>query len=158
MKLVVVNDKMQNDFHYFLTEKQGVNFHPDFKPELNPKQMLDLGIFGGKYMTDCINEFPKNWFENAILSKKNKNVNLNYFKIDASMPLSHWQEKGWIYDDDPRGWFQWYCRYFMGRRLAVEDLRQIVKKVIYLVEKNKDKLYYIGLMTQERFNQVTKLV
>ena len=125
MKLVVVNDKMQKDFFYFLSEKEGENFQPDFKPELTPKEMLDLGIFGGKYMTDCINEFPKNWFENAILSKKNKNVNLNYFKIDASMPLSHWKEKGWIYEDDPRGWFQWYCRYFLGRRIVEEDLRQI---------------------------------
>ena len=125
MNLVVVNDKMQKNFFYFLSEKEGENFHPDFKPELSPKEMLDLGIFGGKYMTDCINEFPKNWFENVVLSNKNKDINLNYFKIDASMPLSHWQEKGWIFDEDPRGWFQWYCRYFFGRRLPEEDLRQI---------------------------------
>ena len=72
MKLIVVNDKMQKNFFYFLSEKEGKNFHPDFMPELNPKEMLDLGIFGGKYMTDCINEFPKSWFENAVLSKENK--------------------------------------------------------------------------------------
>ena len=125
MKLIVVNDKMQKNFSYFLSEEMGKNFHSDFKPELEPKEMLELGIFGGKYMNDCINEFPKYWFENAILSSKNKDPDLNYFKIDASMPLSHWKNKGWIYDDDPRGWFQWYCRYFMGRRLVDEDIRQI---------------------------------
>ena len=125
MKLVFVNDKMQKDFFYFLSEKEGENFHPDFKPELSPEEMLELGIFGGKYMTDCINEFPKKWFENAVLSKDIKDASLNYFKIDASMPLSHWKEKGWIFEDDPRGWFQWYCRYFLGRRLVQEDLRQI---------------------------------
>ena len=125
MKLVVVNDKMQKNFFYFLSEKEGENFHPDFKPELNPKEMLDLGIFGGKYMTDCINEFPDSWFDNAVLSEHKKDPNLNLFKIDASMPLSHWQEKGWIFEDDPRGWFQWYCRYFIGRRLVDEDIRQI---------------------------------
>ena len=125
MKLIFVNDKMQKDFFYFLSEKEGKNFHPDFKPELSPKELLELGVFGGKYMTDCINEFPENWFENAVLSKDIKDASLNYFKIDASMPLSHWKEKGWIFEDDPRGWFQWYCRYFLGRRLVQEDLRQI---------------------------------
>ena len=125
MKLIVVNDKMQENFFYFLTEEIGKNFHSDFKPELEPKEMLELGIFGGKYMNDCYNEFPDSWFENAVLSEHKKDFNLNFFKIDASMPLSHWKNKGWIYDDDPRGWFQWYCRYFMGRRLVVEDIRQI---------------------------------
>ena len=125
MKLIVVNDKMQENFIYFLSEEMGENFHPDFHPELEPREMLELGIFGGKYMNDCFNEFPNNWFENAILSEHKKDSNLNFFKIDASMPLSHWKTKGWIYDDDPRGWFQWYCRYFIGRRTTIEDQRQI---------------------------------
>ena len=125
MKLIVVNDKMQENFSYSLSEEMGKNFHFDFKPELEPKEMLALGIFGGKYMNDCFNEFPDNWFENAILSEHKKDSNLNFYKIDASMPLSHWKSKGWIHEDDPRGWFQWYCRYFMGRRLADEDIRQI---------------------------------
>ncbi len=92
MKLIVVNDKMQENFFYFLTEEIGKNFHSDFKPELEPKKMLELGIFGGKYMNDCFSEFPDNWFENAILSNNKKDPNLNFFKIDASMPLSHWEE------------------------------------------------------------------
>ncbi|MCX7881525.1 MAG: hypothetical protein N2482_03410 [Patescibacteria group bacterium] len=123
-KLIIVNDKMQKNYRYFLTEPEGKNFHPDFKPELTPKQMLEMGVFGGKYMTDCQKEFPKNWFLKAKLSPKKRNPDLNYFKIDASQPLSFWQKKGWIHPDDPRGWFQWYCRYFVGRRHS-DDLRQI---------------------------------
>ena len=84
-----------------------------------------MGIFGGKYMTDCKNEFPKSWFEKAKLSPSGKNIKINYYQVDASLPLSEWVKKGWIHKDDPRGWFQWYCRYFMGRRIEDEDLRQI---------------------------------
>jgi len=123
-KVIVVNDKMQKNYRYYLTEPIGSNFDPDFKPELTPQQMLELGVFGGKYMTDCINEFPKKWFVNAKLSKEQHNPDLNYFKLDASQPLSIWRDKGWIHSDDPRGWFQWYCRYYMGRR-QIDDERQI---------------------------------
>jgi len=124
-KKIVVNDKMQKGYIYYLTEPAGKNFAPDFKPQLTPKKMLALGVFGGKYMTDCKNELPKNWFKKAKLSPQKKDPTLNFFKVDASMPLSHWQKKGWIYKEDPRGWFQWYCRYFMGRRLPEKDEWQI---------------------------------
>ena len=125
LKKIVVNDKMQQDYTYILQEPIGENFDIDFKPELTPKEMLALGVFGGKYMTDCINEFPSDWFLNAKLSPTKKNIKLNFYKVDASLPLHHWQQKGWIFNEDPRGWFQWYCRYFMGRRLPDEDDRQI---------------------------------
>lgn len=124
-KKVVVNDQMQSGYVYYLTEPVGKNFHPEFSPHLTPKEMLELGVFGGKYMTDCKDEFPDHWFENAKLSPKKKDPDLNFFGVDASMPLSHWQKKGWIYKDDPRGWFQWYCRYYFGRRIPEEDDRQI---------------------------------
>ncbi|HPJ21414.1 MAG TPA: hypothetical protein PLP30_12720 [Clostridia bacterium] len=117
-------DNMQEGF-YYLTEPMGENFHPDFKPQLTPKEMLELGVFGGKYMTDCKDEFPADWFSNAKLSPSGKDINLNYFKVDASLPLKEWKEKGWIHPADPRGWFQWYCRYYYGRRMPDEDLRQI---------------------------------
>ncbi len=115
---------MQKNFVYYLTEPIGKNFHPDFKPELTPKQMLELGVFGGKYMTDCQKEFPKSWFTKAKLSSKKHDPKLNYFGVNASMPLSYWVKKDWIYHEDPRGWFQWYCRYYMGRRCP-DDERQI---------------------------------
>jgi hypothetical protein len=122
---ITVNDKIQKGYTYYLSQSEGKNFSPDFKPELTPKQMLELGVFGGKYMTDCKNEFPKDWYKNAKLSPEKANPSINYFGVNASMPLSHWEEKGWIYHEDPRGWFQWYARYYMGRRLPVEDERQI---------------------------------
>ena len=123
-KKVIVNDLMQQGYEYYLTEPVGRNFPITFKPQLKPKQMLELGIFGGKYMTDCRDEFPESWFERAKLSPERRNPDLNYFQIDASKPLSYWQEKGWIWPNDPRGWFQWYCRYYMGRRCE-DDERQI---------------------------------
>jgi len=115
---------MQTNYVYLLTEPLGKNFHPDFKPELTPKEMLELGVFGGKYMTDCTSEFPQDWFINAKLCHERHVPELNYFGVNASKPLSYWREKGWIHTDDPRGWFQWYCRYYMGRRCS-DDHRQI---------------------------------
>jgi hypothetical protein len=123
-KTVVVNDKMQRNYRYRLVEPAGRNFDPGFEPDLSPKEMLALGVFGGKYMTDCRREFPKSWFARAKLSPEGKDAALNYFAVDASKPLSYWRKKGWIHPDDPRGWFQWYCRYYMGRRLE-DDARQI---------------------------------
>lgn len=123
-KKIVVNDLMQKNFIYYLTEPIGKNFDPDFKPEITPKEMLTLGVFGGKYMTDCKNEFPEDWFGNAKLCHEKHDPNLNYFKVNASQPLSVWRKKGWINEDDPRGWFQWYCRYYMGRR-TLDDERQV---------------------------------
>lgn len=96
----------------------------EFKPELTPKEMLELGVFGGKYMSDKPSEFPADWFTNAKLSSDKHDPKLNYFGVNASQPLSVWRDKGWIHPDDPRGWFQWYCRYFMGRRHP-DDERQI---------------------------------
>ena len=121
---VHVDDLMQQGYVYYLTEPVGGNFHPEFKPELTPMELLEMGIFGGKYMTDCANEFPASWFKSAKLSPHRRNAKLNYFGVNASQPLSVWRRNGWIYHEDPRGWFQWYCRYFMGRRCPDDD-RQI---------------------------------
>lgn len=125
MKKIVVNDLMQTNYHYELVEPTGKNFHPDFNPDLTPKQMLELGVFGGKYMTDCQKEFPKEWFEKAKLCHEFHDAKLNFFKVNASQPLKVWQRNGWIFEEDPRGWFQWYCRYFMGRRIPKVDDKQI---------------------------------
>lgn len=123
---VRVNDTMQRGYEYVRTEPEGENFHPDFRPDLTPEQMLSLGVFCGKYMRDCVAEFPASWFANAKFANGDKaDCSLNYFGVTASQPLSVWQSKGWIYKDDPRGWFQWYCRYYMGRRIPGEDERQI---------------------------------
>ncbi|WDR03897.1 hypothetical protein PSQ19_07660 [Devosia algicola] len=124
-RIVIANDKMQTDYRYTLVAPVGHDFDVDFQPELTPKQMLELGVFCGKYITDCRNEFPKSWFTNALLSPAGRDCSLNYYGVDASQPLATWRNRGWIHPDDPRGWFQWYCRYFIGRRLPDEDARQI---------------------------------
>jgi hypothetical protein len=132
---------MQKNYCYTLTEKPHKNFDLRFKPELTPKQMLRLGIFGGKYMTDCGKEFPKDWFAKAKLCPEKHDAELNYFKVNASQPLSVWRKKGWIFPEDLRGWFQWYCRYYQGRRIPIEDDRQIkrwlaIKRHITQIRKN----------------------
>jgi hypothetical protein len=123
VKRVVVNDSLQG-YTYTLVELEGENFDPGFKPELTPQQMFELGVFGGDYFHDELDEFPKRWLTKAKLSIEH-DPSLNYFKIHASQSLQEWQRKGWIYEEDPRGWFQWYCRYYMGRRIPTEDQRQI---------------------------------
>ena len=124
-KIVTVNDRMQRGYRYAVSAPTGRNFDPDFQPQLTPAEMLRLGVFGGKYMTDCLKEFPASWFAKAKLAPRHRDPALNYFGVDASQPLSEWRRKGWLHPDDPRGWFQWYCRYYMGRRLVDEDQRQI---------------------------------
>lgn len=139
-KKIIVNDIMQQGYEYTLTEPKGKNFAPDFSPELTPSQMLKLGVFGGKYMTDCRDEFPEFWYKDAKLSPEKHDPELNFFKVNASQKLSYWVEKGWIYEEDPRGWFQWYCRYYMGRRCP-DDERQIkrwkaIKRHLAQIKKN----------------------
>jgi hypothetical protein len=115
---------MQRGYTYELHEPTGKNFDEGFEPDLTPKQMLELGVFGGKYLNDCRDEFPASWFTKAKLSPERKNPKLNFFGVDASQSLKEWRKQGWIYPDDPRGWFQWYCRYYLGRR-SLDDERQI---------------------------------
>jgi hypothetical protein len=143
MKYIHITDKFQNDYTYQRSEPIGDNFDSQFQPELTPKEMLQLGVFGGKYLNDCQAEFPDDWFDDAKLSATQKDITQNYFSVDASQPLSIWQQKGWIHPQDPRGWFQWYCRYYMGRRTE-DDVRQIkrwkaFKRHASAVRKNCEK-------------------
>jgi hypothetical protein len=120
---ITVNDKMQQGYSYERVAPAGQDFLDSFNPHFSPKEMLELGVFEGKYLNDCQQEFPSDWFVNAKLSDR-PDVELNYFGIKSRQPLSVWRQKGWIYGPDPRGWFQWYCRYFMGRRIPeIDDLQ-----------------------------------
>lgn len=124
---ITVSDTMQKGYRYELVAAPGRQFDPAFAPDLTPAQMLRLGVFGGVYMRDCRREFPASWFAGAKLQQegiRTQDAQLNFFKVGASQPLSVWRAKGWIHPDDPRGWFQWYCRYYMGRRHP-DDARQI---------------------------------
>jgi hypothetical protein len=121
---VVVNDKMQSGYRYTVSQPVSGNFADDFTPAKTPLEMLEMGVFEGRYINDCTDEFPADWFRNAKTSTV-PDANLNYFGVKSRQPLSVWRRKGWIYGPDPRGWFQWYCRYYMGRRLEDIDRIQI---------------------------------
>ena len=121
---VSVNDRMQQNYAYLINANFGESFPQDFQPFYTPQEMLKMGIFEGKYCNDCRQEFPKTWFYEAKISDK-PDPSINYFGIKSRQPLGIWQEKGWIIGPDPRGWFQWYCRYYLGRRMPEIDAKQI---------------------------------
>lgn len=121
---VVVNDRMQRDYRYEIAAPPGRDFAPGFEPHFTPREMLELGVFEGKYCNDCRDELPEDWFAKANVSER-PDVSLNRFGIKSRQPLSVWRQKGWIIGPDPRGWFQWYCRYYLGRRLPEVDEKQI---------------------------------
>ncbi len=123
-KLITVDDKMQQNYRYELAAPAGRKFAEGFHPKFSPKEMLALGVFEGKYCNDCIDEFPKSWFAKAKTSDV-ADPALNYFSVKSRQPLSVWRQKGWIMGPDPRGWFQWYCRYYLGRRHDEIDAAQI---------------------------------
>lgn len=126
MKSVRVDEAYQKGYAYTLVCPPGKDFQEGFEPDLTPAQMLALGIFGGDYFQETPREFPADWFKGVRFSGTGKaDPGINFFKVNASQPLSAWQKKGWIYFEDPKGWFLWYCRYYMGRRIPEEDARQI---------------------------------
>ena len=120
-----------------------LDFYKIFKPELTPKKMLELGVFGGSYFGKNIKEYPKSWFINAKLSKS-FDVEKNRFKVKAGLTRKEWLEKGWIFKENPLGWFQWYCRFKNGRRLRRIDEIQIkrwkaFKRHVTAIKKNCDQ-------------------
>ena len=116
------------------------NIYKIFKPELSPKKMLELGVFGGSYFGLKIKEYPKSWFKNAKISI-DFDVNLNHFRVKSGLTKKQWLEKGWIFKEDPLGWFQWYCRFSMGRRILHIDKIQIkrwknFRRHVFAIKKN----------------------
>tara|TARA_B100000029_G_scaffold458033_1_gene487159 strand:+ start:23 stop:529 length:507 start_codon:yes stop_codon:yes gene_type:complete len=119
-----VHDRMQSGYRYELVAPVGKDFTEFFQPYYSPKEMLEMGVFEGKYCNDCTEELPREWFQDAKISDI-PDPKLNFFGIKSRQPLSVWRQKGWIYGPDPRGWFQWYCRFYLGRRLPDIDTIQI---------------------------------
>lgn len=123
-QIIIVNDRMQSGYSYRIEAAEGCDFAPDFQPFYSPATMLRMGVFEGRYCNDCRDEFPAAWFDRARISSR-PDPALNFFGVKSRQPLSVWRDKGWIYGPDPRGWFQWYCRYYLGRRLPTTDRIQI---------------------------------
>ena len=126
-----------------LEEKKDLDFYKTFKPQLSPKMMLELGVFGGAYFGLKINEYPKSWFKKAKLSK-NFDVEKNHFRVKAGLTRKEWMDKGWIFKEDPLGWFQWYCRFCNGRRIPKIDEIQIKRwknftRHVKAIKKNCDE-------------------
>ena len=116
------------------------NIYKIFKPEFSPKKMLELGVFGGSYFGLNIKEYPSAWFKKAKISKK-FDVNNNRFRVAAGLSRKEWINKGWIFKEDPLGWFQWYCRFKNGRRIPRIDEIQIkrwkaFKRHVAAIKKN----------------------
>ena len=121
-----VHDKMQKGYSYDLQAQVGREFDTLFKPHFTPAEMLRMGVFEGRYCNDCRGEFPSDWFDGARLSETG-HISCNYFGVKSRQSLGVWKSKGWIIGPDPRGWFQWYCRYYLGRRIPGLDTRQIAR-------------------------------
>ena len=121
-------------------KKKSEDIYKLFKPQLTPQKMLEMGVFGGSYFGEKIKEYPKSWFKNAKLSKT-FDVEKNRFKVKAGLTRKEWLIKGWIFKEDPLGWFQWYCRFSNGRRISHIDVIQIkrwkaFKRHVIAVKKN----------------------
>lgn len=103
----------------------GSLWDPYFFPSYTPKEMLDMGVFGGTYLNSVREAFPKEWFsgDRVLPPGKSPDPSLNFYGVSSGLTLSEWKRKGWILSDR-LGWFQWYCNYYMGRRLG-EDEAQI---------------------------------
>lgn len=131
--VITSNNTMEKGYKYILTENPGKRFDPEFKPAYTPKKMLEMGVFEGRYCNDQINEFPREWYLTAL--KKNKlspgraDPSVNYFKIKSRLSLKEWRKRKWVpchpLDRDVRGWFEWYMRYWLGRRIPEVDHIQI---------------------------------
>lgn len=139
---VRVRDRMQKSYTYTTTFKAGTAIrksgipgvgYPTFRPHYTPAKMLAMGVFEGKYLNDCTGELPAEWYERAAskLRPEGADAAANYFGVKSRMSLQHWQSLGWTpvhkLDRDPRGWFQWYCRYWLGRRIPEVDAIQIAR-------------------------------
>ena len=145
---IKVWNKMEKNYSYTLSEDPGTNFAPDFKPYATPGEILAAGAFEGKYLNDSLLEFPAEWYWNALqldkLRPEKSDVSVNLFHTDSRQPLTFWKESGWVpsrlhtnhkaqhpelsdakLNKDERGWFHWYCRYWMGRRIPDLDKVQI---------------------------------
>ena len=140
--------------------------HPEFKPNLSPHQILKMGAFGGTYFRpiyssvtkkhykseDVIEEYPKSWFKGidikkmVISPKYDKKV--NKYGVKCGSELEDWEKSGWMHKQDPYGWFQWYCRFYMGRRTD-DDERQIKRWLALAGPKGRFKNRLVNMIKKK---------
>ncbi|ORY41823.1 hypothetical protein BCR35DRAFT_316445 [Leucosporidium creatinivorum] len=117
--------------------------YPTFLPNLSPEEILRQGSFGGgffraikskrsgKELHDDWEDLPKEWWKGLPVSThltrpEPHDGKVNKWGAKVGQPYEEWEKNGWIVaEHDARGWFQWYCRFFRGRRIGDEDDRQI---------------------------------
>lgn len=106
----------------------GSKFDERFRPSYTPLEMLKLGIFGGAYFSDPSHKrgTPPVVFtlDKNLWGRKEPDPQVNKYGVLAGASLEFWKEKNLIHSDDPAGWFQWYIKYYYGRRHSDDD-RQI---------------------------------
>jgi hypothetical protein len=107
-----------------------------FAPMLTPEKMLEHGVFGGNYFTKAKESedfigFRPSIIQLARLNSKDKyDKEHNCYGVKAGETYENWMANGWIFPEDPLGWFHWYCRYASGRRCFRDD-HQIARQVAY---------------------------
>lgn len=132
-------DKSKSNTPIGVTSPIAFQDHSRFKPVLTPLSILCLGAFNGSYFHDWpeypySKELPKRWMNLALKAGKisvKSNTDINYFKIKSGLERSSWLKSGWISEYDPLGWFEWYCKFYCGRRIPHEDHRQISRWCSY---------------------------
>lgn len=114
---------------------------PEFHPNMTPKEVLQAGSFGGtyfrpiyssvtgkQYKDEALLELPSDFTEGLnrkkMVTSSKYDEGVNTYKVKCGGSLEMWEESGWIHKQDPYGWFQWYCRFYGGRRSA-DDERQV---------------------------------
>ena len=140
--------------------------HIDFKPNLSPHDVLRKGSFGGTYFRNIYSqvvgkklenqhlEYPKAWFKDLDITNMITSIKyepkINTYKVKCGQSLTDWEDSGWISNLDPFGWFQWYCRFYLGRRHSIEDERQIKRWRNITGEKGRHRNTLITLIYRER--------
>lgn len=132
--------------------------HPEFTPNLTPEEVIRLGSFGGTYFRaihsnvakrsftaeEALEDLPKEWFTGlnmeGLVTSDVYNSKVNKYKAKCGQGLTEWESSGWITEHDPYGWFQWYCRFYLGRRCA-DDARQIKRGLGVMGERGRWRRY-----------------
>jgi hypothetical protein len=134
--------------------------HPEFTPNLTPRQIFELGSFGGTYWRPIFSGVNSREYKNqhrvfdwsldeSLLSSPECKPEINKYGVTSGTSLVYWESKGWIHSQDPYGWVQWYCRFYAGRRTD-DDARQIARWRDFAGPKGRFRLRLINMCKKAR--------